>query len=285
MTKVSIIIPVYNKGKYVEEAVMSAINQTYKNIEFICIDDASTDDSYEKLKKLADKYEKIILLKNEENKGVIYSRNTAIEHATGEYILPLDADDIIEPTYVEKAVEVLDKRPDVGIVYCKADFTGEKNEEWKLPEFDKEKFLFGNVIFCSALFRKSDFYKAGMYKENMKDGWEDYDLWLSFIENNLDVYKIPEVLFHYRKFNTETRSTVIDSNIYNGFKKIIRNHLDIYLGNNEVLIRIIEPTKSKIFEKINKKYKKYKNLFNILLVSILALFCIFGIILFGGFNV
>ncbi len=258
MTKVSVIIPVYNKGKYVAEAVESALGQTYADTEIICIDDCSTDNSYEVLKGLADKYKHIVLLKNEENKGVIYSRNTAIEAATGEYILPLDADDIIEPTYVEKAAKVLDSRPDIGIVYCEACLIGTKNGKWDLPQFDKEKILFGNMIFCSALFRKKDFYKAGMYKENMEDCWEDYDLWLSFIENNLIAYQIPEILFYYRKSEANARSNVIDTDAHSGYKKIISNHVNLYLNNEKFISKFLGRDKNKPnFKGICNKYDLY----------------------------
>ena len=130
MKKVSIIITCYNKEKYVKETIESALNQTYKNLEIVCIDDASTDNSRNILKELKLKYNNIILLEENKNIGVVRARNKAIEIANGEYILPLDADDIIEPTYVSKAVDILDKNPQIGIVYCKAKFFGIKNENW-----------------------------------------------------------------------------------------------------------------------------------------------------------
>ena len=81
--KVSIIIPCYNNEKYVEEAIESALNQTYQNIEIVCINDGSTDSSTEKIKPYK-KYSNFIFIDNKENKGVIYSRNYAIDIATGE---------------------------------------------------------------------------------------------------------------------------------------------------------------------------------------------------------
>lgn len=271
MTKVSVIIPIYNKGDFLKECIQSVLNQTFKDIEIVCIDDASTDNSYSVLKQLSENNKQIITYQNIENKGVVYTRNYAIEMSSGEYILPLDADDKIEPTYIEKAVKILNENPDIGIVYCKADYIGLKNEKWDLPDFDKEKILFENCIFCSALFRKSDFYNAGKYKERMNQGWEDYDLWLSIIENGLYAYRIPEILFHYRKTEQETRSDKTNAKKIKIYKDLIKNHLDLYLNSDEFINRIFSPWENK---ESKKKYKKYKNLFKISLILIILLFAI-----------
>lgn len=261
MKKVSIIIPCYNQAGYVEEAVLSAINQTYQNIEIICVNDGSTDKTSEVIKKLVDKYKNIVFFDEPENKGVVAARNFAIQACTGEYILPLDADDTIEPTYVEKAVKVLDENKNIGVVYCRAKIFGAEDKIWDLPAYSKESFLYGNVVFCTALFRKSDFVKAGGYKANMEHGWEDYDLWLSFVELGLDVYQIDEILFNYRKHHNESRTDSSNKNIHKIFKQIIKNHLDLYLDNKYFIRKILTDT-----EGINIKKKKYKNLFNKLLL-------------------
>lgn len=261
MKKVSIIIPCYNQAGYVEEAVLSAINQTYQNIEIICVNDGSTDKTSEVIKKLVDKYKNIVFFDEPENKGVVAARNFAIQACTGEYILPLDADDTIEPTYVERAVKVLDENKNIGVVYCRAKIFGAEDKIWDLPAYSKESFLYGNVVFCTALFRKSDFVKAGGYKANMEHGWEDYDLWLSFVELGLDVYQIDEILFNYRKHHNESRTDSSNKNIHKIFKQIIKNHLDLYLDNKYFIRKILTDT-----EGINIKKKKYKNLFNKLLL-------------------
>ena len=270
--KVSVIIPCFNKGEYVKEAIESVINQTYKNIEIVCIDDCSTDNSYETLKELANKYENIILLRNEENKGVVYSRNTAIEKATGEYILPVDADDTIEPTYIEKAAKILDENPNIGIVYCKARMFGSINKHWDLPDFDKSNILYDNCIFCSALFRKSDFIKVGMYKDYMQYGYEDYDLWLSFIEQGFEVYRINEILFNYRQFKKDEHSrSKINLQNNNIWKTLIRNHMDTYLEDKQFWEK---------FHFKHEKYKKYRKLFNIFLILSIIEFII--LVTIGG---
>lgn len=258
--KVSIIIPCYNQGKYVQDALNSALNQTYKNIEIICVNDGSTDNSAE----IISKFENIKFIDFKENKGVIEARNTAIEYSSGEYVLPLDADDTIEATYVEKAVAILNNNSNIGMVYCKARKFGNKNKVWKLPEYNYDDFLISNCIFNCALFRKEDFNHAGKYKQNMKNNCEDWDLWLSFIELGLKPYRIPEILFNYRQCEN-ARSKVVSQNT-SQLKEIFKNHINLY-SNNEVLIK-------KIFSKDDKKIKKYKKQRNLCITICIVEFVI-----------
>lgn len=274
MPKVSIIIPCYNQGKYVAEAINSALRQTFKDIEIVCVNDGSTDNSVEIIKSFENKYKNFIFLNNEENRGVIYSRNFAIKNCNGTYILPLDADDIIEPTYVEKAVKILDNNPNIGIVYCKAKIFGNYDKYWNLKPFNKSDILYENCIFCSAIFRKSDFIKIGGYNNNMKYGCEDYDLWLSFIEQRLEVFQINEILFSYRQYDETSRTTISLKNKKEIWNNLIKNHINLYLNDENFLERLIfsNPIKT------NKKYKKYKKMFNKLFpITIIELIIIIGL--------
>lgn len=274
MPKVSIIIPCYNQGKYVAEAINSALRQTFKDIEIVCVNDGSTDNSVEIIKSFENKYKNFIFLNNEENRGVIYSRNFAIKNCNGTYILPLDADDIIEPTYVEKAVKILDNNPNIGIVYCKAKIFGNYDKYWNLKPFNKSDILYENCIFCSALFRKSDFIKIGGYNNNMKYSCEDYDLWLSFIEQGLEVFQINEILFSYRQYDETSRTTISLKNKKEIWNNLIKNHINLYLNDENFLERLIfsNPIKT------NKKYKKYKKMFNKLFpITIIELIIIIGL--------
>lgn len=274
MPKVSIIIPCYNQGKYVAEAINSALRQTFEDIEIVCVNDGSTDNSVEIIKSFENKYKNFIFLNNEENRGVIYSRNFAIKNCNGTYILPLDADDIIEPTYVEKAVKILDNNPNIGIVYCKAKIFGNYDKYWNLKPFNKSDILYENCIFCSALFRKSDFLKIGGYNNNMKYGCEDHDLWLSFIEQGLEVFQINEILFSYRQYDETSRTTISLKNKKEIWNNLIKNHINLYLNDENFLERLIfsNPIKT------NKKYKKYKKMFNKLFpITIIELIIIIGL--------
>lgn len=108
MEKVSIIIPAYNAEKYLEQCLNSVCEQTYKNIEILIVNDGSTDSTGKIIEKYASKDSRIQFFHNE-NHGVSYSRNYAIEHSTGTYIAPVDSDDIIAPGYIEILVQMIEK--------------------------------------------------------------------------------------------------------------------------------------------------------------------------------
>lgn len=196
MPKVSVVIPCYNQGNYVDEAVESVLNQSYRDFEIVIVNDGSSDSVTEQVLANYDLPE--IRVIHTQNQGLASARNSGIREAMGEYILPLDADDKIGREYLEKSVSILDACQDIGIVYCEAAYFGFDNALWPLPECTTEKMLTANLVFCTALFRKSEWEKAGGYNINMVYGWEDWDFWLSLIALGKKIYRIPQVLFYYR---------------------------------------------------------------------------------------
>ena len=229
MYKISVIIPCYNQGKYINEAVTSVLSQTYQDVEIIIVNDGSTDDYTIKLLKNYNRPNTKIL--HTTNQGLASARNNGIKEAIGKYILPLDADDKIEPTYLEKAVKILDEHPDTGIVYCHAQYFGASNEIWGLPDYSPEKMLLDNIIFCSGFFRKKDWETVGGYNPNMKYGWEDWDFWLSLIELGRNVYKIPEILFYYRIKEDSMVRMMTEEQKLDSFVHIFNNHKNLYSNN------------------------------------------------------
>lgn len=106
MIKVSVIIPVYNVQKYIEECLQSVTGQTLQEIEIICINDKSTDSSWEKVKSLAEKDNRIVLFENEKNRGLSYNRNKGLLEAHGEYVYMLDSDDTIKENALEELYQL-----------------------------------------------------------------------------------------------------------------------------------------------------------------------------------
>lgn len=226
---VSIITPCYNDGAYIEETIQSIRAQTYTNWEIIVVDDGS-DDAY--TLKILEKiqHEKDIRLLRTQRLRPAGARNAGISVANGEYILPVDADDLIEPTYLERAVEKMEANSQLGIVYCHADLFGEKNGPWELPDYTFDTMLLDNVIFVTALFRRSDWEKVGGFRTSMKHGMEDYDFWLSILELGREVYQLPETLFHYR-IKASSRTTQFQQNVdtvKETYRAIYFQHPDLY---------------------------------------------------------
>ena len=290
MTKVSIIIPCYNEEKYVAEAIESALNQTYTDIEIVCVNDASTDSSGDIIKSLVQKHSNIVYVESKKNEGLALSRNKGIEFASGDYILPLDADDLINKDYIRKAVDILDKNPDVGVVYS---FVKRFQDDDTLFEFNfnEKELLYQNCLAAGAVFRKSDFIKVGAYNKFFsKIGGEDWDLWLSFYENGYKFYKIPEIMYYYRfDKNKNNLTSVYQTNINIIRKKLLERHFSLYLNSEEFIDRIFNPEKENLL-KFKNKASKYKKLFNIFLIVALLEILVILLLIFlpivggGGFN-
>lgn len=193
---VSIIMPCWNSGEYIEESIQSALAQNYPALELIIVDDGSTDAATISL--LDSLHHPLIKILRENHAGPSHARNRGIEAASGTYILPLDSDDLIEPAYVSRCVEVLEQQPRVGMVYCQADSFGHVHGPVLLPEFSPGLELYKNVIFNAAMFRKLDWQRTDGYDESLTMALEDWDFWLSLLELGLTPYQLPEVYFHYR---------------------------------------------------------------------------------------
>lgn len=237
MSRVSIVIPCYNAGRFLAEAVESALAQTHGDLEVVIVDDGSTDAETTRLLDAADWPRTRVL--RQANAGPAAARNAAIAAATGECILPLDADDKIEPSYVEKALAVLEARPDVGIVYCKAAKFGADSGPWQLPPYTPDELVIDNVIFITSLFRKRDWERAGGFNEGLRHGVEDYDFWVRLLSLGLDVVQLDETLFHYR-VQAVSRTTTFNSQrerMVETYAEIFRTNVGFYAKNAEVLFR------------------------------------------------
>ena len=197
MPKISVIIPVYNDGKYISETLDSVIAQTFTDWEAICVNDGSTDNSLKILKQYA-KRDKRIHIIDQKNQGVIVARTNAIKKANSEYLFMLDGDDKIAPKTLEKMYNAItDNKGD--IITSRVMQFGEKNGEMLLLKPNKVNMADYNCLVNAALFKKSDFIACGGFDERFSSMLEDYDLWLNLVYNhNKKIYRIPEILFYYR---------------------------------------------------------------------------------------
>lgn len=230
MPEISVIIPCYNQGVYLEEAMASVLKQTFEDWEIIIVNDGSTDrETIRILKELVFPKTKIF---HTENKGLPAARNKGISEARGEFILPLDADDMIGATYLQQGIESFKNKPETKLVYCYGRYF-EKNTS-AIPrengEFSYKSLLLYNSIFCSAIYRKTDFYNVGEYSINMRMGWEDWDLWIRLLSDGGQVFCIPEELFFYRMKNESMIETIKnDEQIQRKLQELLYiNNSDIY---------------------------------------------------------
>ena len=164
--RISIIIPCFNGEKYIRETLDCLQKQTIDAWECVIVNDGSTDNSLEILKEYAAKDSRYKYI-DKDNAGPAISRNTAIAASSGKYILPLDADDLIAPSYAEKAIDYLEEHPNCKLVYCKAQFFGDRNGLVQLPIYNYYELPYENSIFCSCIYRRLDFDKTSGYNPNM----------------------------------------------------------------------------------------------------------------------
>lgn len=196
--RVSIIIPNYNHGEFLPEAVASVAQLKQDTAEIIVVDDGSTD---ERTRREVDALEVSgIHIIRQENKGLAAARNAGIAASKGEYIFPLDADDRARPAPILRAAQVLDAQPEIGVVYGDVELFGVRSAHWIAGPFNAVRLMKKNYISCSALFRRTVWEQVGGYDGTMPvQGLEDWDFWVGAYEHGWQFAYLSEPLFDYRQ--------------------------------------------------------------------------------------
>ena len=205
MPKLSIVIPAYNVAPYVRAAIDSALEQTYRSVEVVVVDDGSTDETSE----ILDSYGDRIVLVRQANRGFAGARNTGIAHASGELLGWLDADDIWLPTRSQQCVDLLNAHPELAAVTTDAFILegdtpterryygdlyrhGFPTSDQQLPTIVERNFMFVGAVARAALVRD-----VGSFTESLRRS-EDYDLWMRLLLAGERFGLIPEPLAQYR---------------------------------------------------------------------------------------
>lgn len=227
--KVSVIIPCYNDGKYIDGAIKSIVSQTYPNCEIIVVDDGSTDTyTIEKLNNLNYPGTRVL---RQENGGVSTARNYGIRQSHAKYILPFDADDIFENTFIEEAVNMLENNDSIGVVTCYERLFPNDNFDKTVNIFKPEgggveNFLLKSNALSNSLIRYQCWEEVGGYDEKLLSH-EDWDFWIKVTSRGWQVYTIPEVLFHYRRAKkSKYRKYVHKKPEF--VKRIVENNIEVY---------------------------------------------------------
>ena len=212
--KVSVIIPCFNHGEYLPEAVNSATAIEREDIETIVVDDGSTD---ERTRKEVDVLPaQGIKVVRQENKGLAAARNAGIAISRGEYILPLDADDRLRLGWIDRGIRILESNPLIGVIYGDAQCFGTRNDRWTTGPFEPDRLLQWNYIHASALYRRSVWEQNRGYDGAMPvQGYEDWDFWLGALEHGWEFEYLREVFFDYRQAEQSmiTRTREFESQI------------------------------------------------------------------------
>ena len=222
--KVTILMPVYNGAQYLREAIESILCQTFKDFEFIIIDDGSTDNSYEIAKSYSDG--RIKLFKNESNLRVAETLNRGIKLAQGEYIARMDADDISLPNRLAWQVKFLDSHTNIALVGSWVKIIGDTHEYvWKYesnPEKLRTKMFFNcSLAHPTVMMRKKIMLDNDFWYNNI--GVEDYDLWVRVCEK-IKMSNINKVLLLYR-VNANQSSGTLSTFHAEGLNKVLTQQI------------------------------------------------------------
>lgn len=189
---VSIIIPCYNYAHYLGEAIESALAQTYSPIEVIVVDDGSTDET----RSVAARYP--VQLITQPNQGLSASTNNGIRASQGEFVVRLDADDVLYPTFVEETIAALQRDSMAPLAHTDAEYFGTRTGRVPFVPFDVDAIAQGAMVTCTSLFRRSAWETVDGLDERMTL-CEDWDLWLTFAERNMRGIMVRNVLWGYRQ--------------------------------------------------------------------------------------
>lgn len=300
--KVSIIVPIYNAEKYLSRCLDSLINQTYSNIEIICVNDGSTDDSLKIIEDYSKKFNKIIII-NQKNQGVSKARNVALQNVTGEYVMFIDSDDWIELETCEKAVAIMEEKS-VDLVFwtylkefgetSSKKFMYDEDEMFFSKEDVKQKLqrrvfgvykdelahpegvdmltpVWGKLFKTSAIklanYEFVDLKKVG----SCEDGLFNIEVF-AYVES---AYFINQTLYHYWKGNDLSETTKYRSELYDQWQNLfgyMQNYIDGHKCGKEYQITLYNRICISILQlglnimqsdlKTSKKIKEFNKILN-----------------------
>ena len=195
--RLGVVVPCYNYGEFLREAVESVTAARRSDIELVIVDDGSTDlHTQQEVERLVQEGYHVI---RQTNRGLAASRNVGVRALTADYILPLDADNKIRPVFIERALAILDAQPGVGVVYGDAQNFGARAERWVTGPFDQARLMRWNYIDACAVLRRTVWEQNGGYDGTLPvQGLEDWDMWLGARGRGWEFEYVPEIFFDYR---------------------------------------------------------------------------------------
>lgn len=213
---VSVVIPMYNSSSYITPTIKSALNQTYKNIEVLVVDDCSKDNSVEVVNNLAKADPRLRCIPQEKNQGAAVARNRGIKEAKGQYIAFLDSDDLWAEDKIEKQVDLM-KAKNVAFVYCAYDWVDENDIRIKGKVKIKERVLYKDLLTKTYICTPAAIYDRnviGAVEMPLRRTGQDYAFWMVLLKKT-DAYGIDEALVHVRR-----RSGSLSKNKFQNLKDI-----------------------------------------------------------------
>jgi glycosyltransferase involved in cell wall biosynthesis/GT2 family glycosyltransferase len=272
--EVSIIVPYYNMGHYLPETLRSLQAQTFEDYEIILVDDGSTDPASQRLVKELEGTPKLRVVRKP-NGGLSSARNAGLRHARGRWILPVDADDLLSPSFLGKTVEVMSRSPKLGYTTALVSYFTEDPRQpiggWIPWGLERDALCLENVAStCTALMERRLIEEVGGYDEWLTS-FEDWDVFCAMAERGYEGAVIPEFLFHYRiRPESMTRTVATQSRhaliayllqkhpaLASGANRALRIQLGEMQRQQERLARALEkPLRYRLVDKVNDAVKQ-----------------------------
>lgn len=252
MPLVSIIMPVYNKAKFLQESIQSVAKQEYPNIELIIVNDGSKDNSYEVSLNEIKKYKNHNMqVFTKENLGVAHTRNYGFFRAKGDYLMNFDADDILCPSYVSKLVLTLENTH-TDVCFSNLEMFGNEVSKWIPNDYSQERIKYENTIPASAIFRNILFALTKGQKVSLGFG-EDWEFWVNMSRFGIKVSRVNEELYRYRVIDDGIMGTYIKDSYDDTLIQVLLNDSDLY-STSDVFktIHKVPNMKEKSLESINR---------------------------------
>ncbi|UFH35715.1 glycosyltransferase family 2 protein [Flavobacterium acetivorans] len=236
---VSIIVPCYKQAHFLDEALLSVLEQSYPYWECIIVNDGSPDNTAEVAQLWCEKDNRFSYL-YKENGGLSSARNAGIKISKGEYILPLDSDDMLHKDYLTKLVPELHTDDSLAIVSCFTQFFSKNitNVVHKLRPYGSTylNFMFENNLVATSLFRKKCWQQVGGYDESMKRGFEDWEFWIAITKNGQKYKIVEDFLFYYRKSRNSMLMDTLKNHREINMEYVFKKHKKIYIENYDNMI-------------------------------------------------
>ncbi|MFN3403732.1 MAG: glycosyltransferase [Cytophagaceae bacterium] len=236
---VSVIMPAFNSSFFIKESIDSVINQSYSNWELLIIDDCSSDNTVEIVAGFNDA--RINLLKNESNKGIVFSRNKGITEAKGKYIAFLDSDDIALAERFQRQVDYLERNSQVGllgtsvaVIDSSGNLTGEKYLYREEIKYMPSHLLFNNTFATSSVMARKNILDTEKFDLKYPVA-EDYQLWCR-ISRKAACWNLPDILVHYRKHDNNITKDKVET-VIKYDKEILKenlSYLNVSLSHGEL---------------------------------------------------
>ncbi len=232
----TVVVPCFNYGRFVGDAVESALRQEDASVSVVVVNDGSTDgSSAARCDRCASDRVKVI---HQDNRGLPGARNRGASGATSEFLVFLDADDWIEPTFIARLAEAIRAGDDADShAYSQQRMVEPSGSSvWAVPDWDPELLMVTNLHPVTALVRRERFEHVGGFSEDMRDGYEDWDLWLKFAARGWRGVRVREPLFAYRRHSRETMIWKAVARHEEIYRRIVARHAPLFEARADALI-------------------------------------------------